>query len=106
MSALSARDAGIASSFAHANRVSPEWCEEAYQRIVLHAQRNAYLTCIPITAEFPSPTTNKAWGALFVKAQREGVIEKCGYVENPGRHQSPTPMYRSLVYLSAERAES
>lgn len=95
---MSGRDEGMATALSHADRVDPSWAAQAYAWLCQYAYEHQYLTCIPVTSGFPSPTTNKAFGSLFVKAQREGVIEKVGYVENPARHQSPTPQYRSLIY--------
>lgn len=92
------RDAGICAAAEHADSVDPSWSFKAYAWLCQYAYDHQYLTCIPVTRQFPSPTTNKAYGSLFVKAQRDGIIEKVGYVENPERHNSPTPQYRSLIW--------
>lgn len=48
------------------------------------------------TAGLDEPPTPKAFGSVFVKACRRGVIRKAGYLPHAERHQSPTVVWERV----------
>lgn len=41
--------------------------------------------------------SGKAWGAVFVRAARAGLLEKAGFAPDPNRHNNPAPRWRSRI---------
>ena len=86
----------------HAERVQPAWGEIAYTALVDYASARHVFNSYTFRKWFhamgyAAPPTDKAFGAIFSKAARNGVIERIGYDPHPERHASPTPRWRSLV---------
>lgn len=101
--ARKARDEGIARAVDHADAVAPKWSDRAYDFLLAHARVTAQFTSYEFRQAMrlmgkPMPPTDKAFGGVFQKAARDGVIEKAGYAQHPERHCSPTPIWRSRVY--------
>ena len=81
---LSARDAGMAQSLAKTERADPNWGEYAY----MHLLKFAGGAKVPFTSESASewcyanglnrPLSPRAWGAVYVRAVREGAIVQDG----------------------------
>ncbi len=88
------RDAGIAKAELHAEQETPEWKTKAFAVLQSFIQ----LQHSPFMAEdvreyarlinFPQPPSNRAWGGVFVKACKEGLITKLGIqpVKNKNAH--------------------
>lgn len=98
------RDAGMLQAMHHAQDEDAEWPDVAYAFLVRYARTHEFFMGWECTAEanrlgYGSPTTSKSWGALYTKAQREGVIAKFGSGNDPHRHASICPRYRSLVFV-------
>lgn len=96
------RNEGMAQALQHAERVQPAWGEIAYDALVDYATENSRFTSYDFrmayhAAKRPPPPTDKAFGAVFQRAVRAGVIVKDGYDQHPERHASPTPVWRSKV---------
>ena len=99
--ALVLRDAGIASSAAHADSVEPGWGDVAFRILSNYAKRRGdqrftsedfrdFLFSINFACPVP-----KALGSVFQKAARQHVIEQCGFVKSRDRHCSPIPEWRA-----------
>jgi hypothetical protein len=95
-----ARDAGMAQALSHAEDDCPRWGEVAYAALCLFAGRNHG----PFTSfQFrewaadciSSPSTPKAFGSIFARAARAGIIRKIGYQPHPERHASPTVLWEA-----------
>jgi len=87
----------------HAERVHPEWKNEAYTFLVQFAQSHAEFISEDVgdaheKAGLPQPPTRRAWGALYQKAAREGYIVQCGLGRSRLRHASVCPRWKSLVF--------
>jgi hypothetical protein len=98
-----ARDEGMARAQSHAEADAPGWSDTAYGFLLNHARATAQFTSYEFRQAMrimgkPMPPTDKAFGPVFRRAAREGVIEKAGYTQHPERHCSPTPIWRSLVF--------
>lgn len=98
-----AREAGYAGARAsaeHADAVSPGWTERAYQALCAFARQVRSFTSFDFRCSVESqglekPPTDKAYGAVFQRAARAGVIRKAGYAPHPERHCSPTPIWEA-----------
>lgn len=84
----------------HAERVSPEWLERAYAILRQYAMTHEQFTSYDFRRAglTVSPTTSKAFGAVFQRAARAGLIVNIGYEKHPERHLSPTVLWRSQIY--------
>lgn len=91
------RDRGMARATAHAEADHDGWGAQAYDWLVAYAQMgHSFLAheaivasrgCVPVAS-------GKAWGSVFVRAARDGVLEKVGYAPDPHRHLNPAPVWR------------
>ena len=103
-SARAARDAGMARALDHAEAVEPRWGDVAYQALTTFVRW--YTAPGPFTSfEFrewarprlSAPPTDKAFGPVFVRAARAGIIRKVGYAPHPERHGSPTVLWEAVT---------
>lgn len=98
------RDAGIAQSFDNAKASDDSWPSAAIGFPERFARTHEYFDAWEVTTEaaklgYAPATTDKAWGAIFIKAVHRGLIEAWGMGRNPRRHASVCIRYRSLVYV-------
>lgn len=98
------RDAGMLQAINHAEDVDQEWPDVAYAFLCRYAAAHEHFEGWQVTQEaqrlgYGSPTTDRAWGSLYVKAQKEGVIAESGSGRNPYRHNSICIRYRSLLFV-------
>lgn len=93
------RDAGIARAEHHAENVDPGWKDTAYGMLqeFCTARRGCRFTSEDVRRwcelrgfETPVP---KAWGGVFLKASRRGLIQKTGTAIAKQRHGSPCPQW-------------
>jgi len=90
----------------HAEKVDPGWKKEAYSVIYGIAQQNEFLNADDVWKGakrwgLPEPPDNRAWGSIWVRAKRAGVVEKTGRfttTKRPVAHRMDIPIYRSLIY--------
>jgi hypothetical protein len=98
------RDAGIQQAVAHADNTSPGWSQRAYNAFVAYVMQllpgQTFLTedarlWAAAHRNLEPPPSERAWGAVAVKACREGVIRKAGYasVSNPKAHCTPATLW-------------
>jgi hypothetical protein len=99
--ARAARDAGIATAAAHADRIDPTWRQRAYDALVAYASRHRDGFTIEqvrqsLGAELELPPSLRAWGAIALRAQREGIIERAGFTEatDPKVHLNLVTLWR------------
>lgn len=109
---LAARDEGMSRSTAHANADHKAWAERAYAFLVRYCSRAAEFAGFEVIAaayasgdvprlqgkDAADRSPDKAWGSIFVRAGKNGLIRRIGYAAHPTRHHSPTPKWRSLIY--------
>jgi hypothetical protein len=107
--ARAARDEGMGRAADHAERVQGGWKDAAFAFLVRYAGQHARFISEEATqaAEalgYGAPTDSRAWGAIFQRAAREGVIRRDGFGISKRRHLSPTPMWVSCVAAGAQDA--
>lgn len=100
--AILARDSGMAQALGHAEREAPDWGSVALAFVHKYARSHAQFVaedCIAaaIAWGLASPVP-KAWGPVFRRAARLGIITRVGYEPSKRRHCSPTPLWHSNVY--------
>lgn len=94
--ARAARDAGIQQAADHAEQVHPSWGEHAYEvlRQFVEIQRRAGgrqftsegVRSSILALQLKEPPHRRAWGAVFQRAARNGLIVKVGIVESKAAH--------------------
>ena len=99
--ALEARDRGVAQAVATAESVHDAWGELAYAFLAAYAgQHGEFAGWEVVRASNDSGAvpvvSGKAWGAIFLRAAHEGLIEKAGYAPDPNRHLNPAPVWRRV----------
>lgn len=98
-----ARDAGMATAAAHADRVTPGWSQTAYEFFVgWVATKPRYfkfmaedVRAVANTAGIEAPPDARAWGAVVTRAARERVIRRVGYGPQraAGCHMAPKSIW-------------
>jgi hypothetical protein len=90
---------------AHAERVSPGWRDEALEHVRRYAKAHHtfLIEDVRFAAEadgFPAPPSERAWGAIAIRAKREGVITNDGHGMTKNRGTSNATLvtrWRSLM---------
>lgn len=100
------RDDGMARAIRHAEQDYPGWKDVAFR--FLH---NYALTHLHFISEDVSdasrawgmvqPPTDRAWGSVYQRAQREGIIVQDGAGRSRRRHASICVQWKSLVFKDA-----
>lgn len=93
--AESKRDDGISRSVDHADRKEPNWSDAA----LFMVRRYARMSGAPFMAEdarafadkmgLNDPPDGRAWGAVFQRARKSGLIEMVGYAPAKSSNCSP-----------------
>lgn len=103
--ALAKADQGMARALDRAEGDSPGWGELAFKFLRRYAEGNLEFPGFFVTAaseadkDFPVPKNERAWGSIYHRAQRAGLIVKTQRrMKHPRRHGSEAIVYRSLVY--------
>ena len=100
------RDTGIARAAAHADREIPQWSELAFEFITRYCAAHgkghefhgeALRQCAERTGLVPEPPDARAYGSVFRRAARAGLIRKTGrYVLAKSSNLSPKPVWEVL----------
>ena len=97
--AKQARDTGMTRATNHADAVSADWSERAYRMLCQHARIGNAFTSYDFRQTLhgflEEPPTPKAFGSVFTRAAKAGVIKKVGYAQHPERHASPTVLWKA-----------
>jgi hypothetical protein len=90
------RDQGIAQALEHADRDTPRWSSIAYEFLCKFAQTHegefmAEYVRAASRGIIPPPPDERAWGGVFTKAYRAGVIRSVRYERcvSPELHRVP-----------------
>lgn len=100
-SARSARDTGMQQAAMHAEIVSEGWSHRAFSALILFAMMQqggftSYDFRMAVKETLDAPPTDKAFGPVFSRAAKAGIIRKTGYTQHPERHCSPTPVWEAF----------
>lgn len=100
--AQSRRDEGIARVENHAEQLKARWREEAFAALksFLLERRESFLAESFIdwsrTNRISQPHDGRAWGGVFQRAIKFGLIEKVGFGLAATSNLSPKPLWRRL----------
>ena len=98
------RDKGINQAVEHADRVSLNWSERAYRLTEDYAKRHFLFSGEQVRLAskgmIDEPPHLRAWGAIMLKAAKNGLIKRVGYiqVENIAAHRATATLWESKVY--------
>ena len=94
------RDAGAAAAEGAANRAHVGWTDQAYELLRQYAAGSLVFTPEDVRKfaakrGLPPPPDSRAWGGVFMRARRAGIIRHGGYraSENPSRHGGPVSQW-------------
>lgn len=104
--ARKAASAGITRAVNNADRQIPDWSTQAYSFLLTFARTHEYFISEDVsgaskTEHFPQPPTDRAWGAIYRKAVKAGVIRQDGMGRSARRHCSICPRWRSMIWQDA-----
>lgn len=101
------RDSGIARAVEHADADTPGWSDIAFDFL----EACARVRVAPFLAEdiiemakaahMEPPPDGRAWGGVFQRACRRGVIAKAGYAPAKTSNCSPKVLWQSRIVRSA-----
>jgi hypothetical protein len=96
------RDGGMATAAEAQERASPGWANRAYHAIVVAARQRATVHVDDVLRIFPEePEHPNAWGSVWSRAIRNGVISRTGTVretQDRRKHRHQYPVYASALY--------
>lgn len=100
------RDLGIARAEGAANRQVPGWSELAFRFLRRFAMTAQEFTGEDVTeafnkTDFTKPKDDRAWGGVYQRAVREGVMEKHPTKTRPRArgHCAPAPVWVSKIFV-------
>ena len=102
--ARKARDAGIRRAVDHAEDVTPKWADRAYDFLQGYLRTNERLTSEDVREAakglVPEPPSLRAWGGVFQRAARAGLIERAGYgtARDPRVHMNVVTVWQSRLF--------
>ena len=102
------RDTGMALASEAQEAKTPGFSAHAYAAIVLVARRQPTVHVDDVLATCEAqPEHANAWGAVWARAIRDGVIRRSGEVRlcrsDPRKHRHAYPVYKSSLYRKAAK---
>lgn len=100
------RDAGMAAVAAGAEAQSPGWGDLALEWLRTYALTHPSFISEQATDAarawgLVEPSNTKAWGPVFKRAAKEGILKRDGFGTSTRRHCSPTPRWQSQIFREA-----
>lgn len=95
------RDRGMALAAEAQERARHGWGQIAYEALIALARRQELIHVDDIVPLVAPPEHPNAWGAVWLRALRAGVIEHTGQMRvsrQPQKHLHRYPLYRSRIY--------
>jgi len=96
------RDAGIKQSMETAEKHQENWTHFAYQFLLNYTKANKEFMAEDVRNAsegiVQSPPSKRAWGGIFVKAVKSGLIERIGFrnVKNANAHCTPASLWKTI----------
>lgn len=94
--ARAARDKGIKRAADHADAVHPRWTDMAFDALRAFLATRGHTKLRPFTSEdvrlhadrlgLPEPPSLRAWGNVYRRAVKEGLIVKVGVAQSRAAH--------------------
>jgi hypothetical protein len=100
------KNAGIKQAESHANEVIDNWSESAYIILLQFlSYENANMFQVEQVRSFaskftdlPDPPSLRAWGAIILRAVKDGRVRHAGYekTSNPKAHNTPAALWMKI----------
>lgn len=96
------RDEGIKRSVDHADDVIDSWSDRAYRFLNDYIKSNREFMAEDVRVasinQLPEPPSLRAWGGVFVRAAKSGLIVRIGFrnVINHKAHSTPASVWRAV----------
>jgi hypothetical protein len=96
------RDAGIAQAEESANQKTENWTQLAYSFLLEFMRSNDEFMAEDVRlaseGKVEPPPSNRAWGGIFVRAVKEGLIRRKGFrnVKNAKAHCTPATLWETI----------
>lgn len=96
------RDIGMKQATDHADQKIEKWSDRAYDFLLEFIKTNKEFMAEDVRnaseGTLELPPSNRAWGSIFVKAARAGMIKRKGYrqVKNAKAHCTPATLWEVL----------
>jgi len=93
------RDKGIQQAINHADKVEEKWSEKAYDFLLKYIQTHSEFMAENVREAskgiLSEPPSNRAFGAIIVRAVKSGLIVRKGFrnVENVKAHKTPASVW-------------
>lgn len=102
-SAKLARDLGMQRAADRADRVNDGWTETAYANLVMLCRAGDLrepklgedIRELAYARGLPTPSDGRAWGAVFLRARKSGLMVRAGYGNAKSSHLSPKPLWKA-----------
>ncbi len=99
------REAGMAAAEAHAEREHMGWGDLAYAFLVRYCRAHQTFVSENVSEAgrqwgLIQPPTDRAFGPVYRRAIRNGIIRQVGYGVSLRRHKSICPLWESQIYGS------
>lgn len=103
--ALRAREAGMSIAADNADAHVLGWTDRAFEFLRNFAKTHDTFISEDVSdaskeAGFPQPPTDRAWGSVYKRAQKESIILQVGAGRSRRRHASICPRWGSLICKS------
>ncbi len=101
--AIARAEDGMERALAHAEDECRKWGELAYRFLEVYCRRHQSFISEDVSEASKKygliqPPTDRAWGAIYKRAQASGVIRMDGTGRSTRRHGSLCPRWASLIY--------
>lgn len=99
------RDGGMQQALEHAEEQTPKWGDVAYHFLENFCRNNRTFISEDVsnasrTWGMEQPPTDRAWGAVYLRAAKAGIIVQDGTGRSARRHASICPKWRSMIFGS------
>lgn len=99
-------DSGMGRALEHAEADSPTWAHVAYKFLERYCVRHQHFISENVseasrTWGMVQPPTDRAWGMIYRRAIKNGLITQDGYARSARRHASICPRWQSRVFRAS-----
>lgn len=98
--AVRGKEEGMKRAVDHADSVIPAWSDQAYNFLKSFTRESAEFLTEDVrraaVGKLPDPPNLKAWGAVIIRAAKEGLIKNAGYrkAKHARSHQRPSTLWK------------
>lgn len=96
------RDRGMRRAVDHAEKITENWSVRAYDFLRQYIARHQEFMTEDVREAsrgiVPEPPSHRAWGAIIVRAVKEGLIRRVGFqsVKNTRAHCTPASLWQVI----------